>query len=169
MCRHEGCQHGGQIRSDLSRLGVPDHRTQYALDHEFLRGNQVREFRILRLEIRFAAFDQECLERVLPVNQGRHDLTRTRLGSVLKHPDVAVANVPDDHRVTRDPERERVPRRLEPNGLNRHRDTFLGFLFPVAAKTRRDASEQRDHDDGFADRLERLHRTEGARLARFGG
>jgi hypothetical protein len=65
-----------------------------------------------------------------PVNQGRHDLTRTRLRAMFEDRNVAITNMAADHRVAGDPERKRISRRLETYGLNGDWDP-LSFLSTI--------------------------------------
>src|SRR5262249_39570954 len=83
----------------------------------------------------------------LPVNERRHDLAGTWVGSVFEHNDVAIANVLSDHRIAAHAQGEGVPCRLESDGINRDGDTLSSFLFPVRTESGRDGTKQRNLDD----------------------
>src|SRR6185503_9008498 len=133
-----------------------DERAKHALDDQFLRRNEIGIPGILRLEERPAVLHHERLERVLPVDERRHNLAGTRLRPVLEHRDIPVANVPSDHRIARHAQREGVARRFEPDRLDGHGYTFIGLLFAVPPEPGRDGAEQRKLDRPPAGRAKRL-------------
>ena len=73
---------------NLSFLCARDQRLEHALNHQFLRGQQIRIFRVLGLEIGFAVLFQERLQRALAVDQGRDHVSMARFRPVLQHHDV---------------------------------------------------------------------------------
>ena len=58
--------------------------------------------RVFCFEKRSPVLDQKCFERVLPVDQGGHDLSRARFRPVLEHGNVTAAYMLSDHGVADD-------------------------------------------------------------------
>src|SRR5260370_15291618 len=94
-----------------------DKPPEYALDREVGRRNQVRVTRVLRLQIRFAVFANERLERAFPVNERRDDLAVPRLRAMLQNHPVTVADVLADHRIAARDQGEGAARPGEAQGF----------------------------------------------------
>jgi hypothetical protein len=60
-----------------------------------------------------------------------------RFWTVLQHHNVSVENVPANHRITGHSQGKRVPRRLEPDAFNVHRNATFGILLARLGQTRR--------------------------------
>src|SRR5690349_15216285 len=65
----------GQSLSMFSIFRFANECAKHSLNHQFLRGNQVGILWVLRLEERFAVFQNESFQCALAVNQRRHGLS----------------------------------------------------------------------------------------------
>src|SRR5438874_2345022 len=96
---------GVSVHGSVNRCTCPlifrfaNERAEHALNHQFLGRNQVGILWILRLQERFAALQNESLQRAFTINKRCYDLAVTRIWSVFKHHDVTVADVLSSHRI----------------------------------------------------------------------
>ena len=117
------------------------------MNHQFLRGDEVGILWVFGTQIRLAAFQDKSFERACAVQERRDDLTAARIGAVFQHDHIAVDNVPANHRIARDAQRERVPSRLEADALHIHRHATIRLLFAALRRACRNGAEQRNVHD----------------------
>lgn len=119
-----------------------DERPEHALDHQFLRRDEVGVFRVFRLEKGLVVFEHESFQRAIAVHERGHNLAVLRLRPVLQNHDVALADMTANHGIAHHAQRKGVAGRLETNRLDVHRDAALGLLLPFLPEASRNGTEE---------------------------
>jgi len=127
----------------------------YALDHQFLCGNEVRIFRVLGPKKRFTTVQQEGFQRALVVDERSNHVAVAWRHAMFQDDEIAVHDALSDHRVASDFEGEGARRRFDANGRDVDGNAARGLLLSVVGESGRDGTVNRNVYDPTAKRIQR--------------
>src|SRR5437762_352753 len=105
-------------RGTSESFAFSDERDHDALDHQFLRGDEIGIFRILGAKKWLAPVQQERFESALVIDERRHHVAGARSYAMFQNNEIAVHDALSDHRVAPDFEGEGARRRFDAEGLD---------------------------------------------------